>query len=86
MPETHRFHKIVIEHVTGPLQGMSQIVGDSGEMAMEYPLEVGFQGIESPPHEGPFDAGLVRMKRGAAYYRELEPSAGYAHRFEKDQE
>lgn len=69
MPEIPRRKRIVLEHVTGRLAGMSQIQGTTEEAP--DPLPDFCPGINRPFDADKIDASLVRVRRGAVYFREI---------------
>lgn len=77
MPAATTPLKIVLEHVTGPLAGLSQIVNRTDEEGMEACLPlVTYIEPGMMPFEGTQGASMVRQRRGAIYYREIVKPEG----------
>lgn len=63
MPDPHTPLRVVLEHATGPLAGLHQITGTTASLERPWP-------INAQHERGPF-FGMVRVKRGGLYYKEL---------------
>lgn len=81
MPDTASTRRIVLEHKTGQLAGISQILGTTDEAPK--PLPTICEGVRRPDGTT-ISTSLVRAKRGAVYYTELAPVPGLG-RFDKAQ-
>lgn len=83
LPDATRRLRLVLEHSTGPLAGVMQIMGCSDEEGVPSPLPDLIAGIERPG-ASVIDASLIRIRRGAAYYREITEVEGLG-RFDRMQ-
>ncbi len=71
LPDTTSPKRIVLEHKTGALVGMFQILAMSNEEGVPVPLPTFMEGIYCEQDGKVCNASMVEVKRGAIYYREL---------------
>lgn len=74
MPETARTKRIIFEHQTGPLAGMSQILGTTDDLPNGGSPLPDFETVNRPDRPR-IPCSLIRVHRGGAYYREIAPPA-----------
>lgn len=75
LPEIPRNQRVIIEHVTGKLAGISQIVGHTDHFMGQQPPPL-LKEMQSVVAPAKIDAGLVKAKPRYLVYREVTNPTG----------
>lgn len=81
MPSPDTTRRIILEHKTGQLAGIFQILGTTDDAPKPLPLVC--EGVRRPDGTT-ISTSMVRVKRGGIYYAEIVPVEGLG-RFDKAQ-
>jgi hypothetical protein len=66
MPSTTTVRRVVVEHRTGPMAGLQEIVGLTTDIGTPVPLYLEFNRLGQQ-----VAFGMVKAKRGGLYFREV---------------
>lgn len=76
MPPLTSRKRIVLEHRTGVMAGLHQILGCTDNPGTPDPLPAFVEGVQRPLDADAIDVNLTRAHRGAIYYREITAPEG----------